>query len=175
MIAPFDPVKHGPAVWKLQGIRWNDTELEKARIFDKWPADRLAVVLGLSVQDVKAIVCPVPEGGHSPWAAGPSKGLPALSRAGTPPPAGLELRTRPLMCIYPHPRGGYTTVHAEAARAEHHPVAIGCPAHVVTATAKHVLVRLSANPLGDYHPDRLVMVPLNRFLRYFTVLPGQGG
>lgn len=174
MSAPFDPVKHGPAVWKLQGIRWNDTELGNARIFDKWPAERLAAVLGLALMDVEAIVGPVPEAVPTPPPARGFLGLPVTSRGLTPPPAGLEVRTRPLMSIYPSPRGGYTTVHAEAARAEHHPVLAGCPAQVVTATATHVLVRISPEALGDYHGDRLVVVPLPRFARYFAPLPGHG-
>lgn len=52
----FDPVKHGPGVWALQGIKWRgEADMAEARIFKGWPAARLAGTLSLDLADVEHV------------------------------------------------------------------------------------------------------------------------
>lgn len=68
----FDPVKHGPQIWALQGMKWREADMEMARVFKGWSASRLAAVLALDVGDVERVLK------HSD----DSRGTPPASRAG---------------------------------------------------------------------------------------------
>ncbi|THF67939.1 hypothetical protein E7T06_18875 [Deinococcus sp. Arct2-2] len=54
----FDPIHHGPAVWKLQGLKFGIGELAIAKVFKGWDAEKLAKTLGLNVVDVQRILTP---------------------------------------------------------------------------------------------------------------------
>ena len=68
----FKHLQHGPALWKLQGLKWNDREISNARIFEGWTAARLAPLLGLNLDAVEAILSGAAAPAPAPVAPAPS-------------------------------------------------------------------------------------------------------
>lgn len=119
----FDPVKHGAAVWALQGLRWREQDLGTARVFAGWDAGRLAAVLGLDVVEVRAVLAggagvPVEvEPGAAPEVEpAPS---PEPSPAPSPEPGGVRPGScwfpARLLTLRPFGPGGFTLDPREAA------------------------------------------------------------
>ncbi|AWT34544.1 hypothetical protein DM785_02505 [Deinococcus actinosclerus] len=117
----FDPVKHGAAVWKLQGLRWTEKDLGMARVFKDWDAGRLAATLGLDEVEVRAALA----GGQSapaapePDAAPDVEPAPAPAPTPDPEPGGVRVGScwfpSRLLTLRPFGPGGFTLDPREAA------------------------------------------------------------
>ncbi|GHF99594.1 hypothetical protein GCM10017783_09590 [Deinococcus piscis] len=137
----FSAHKHGPLLWPLLGWPWDARAQAQARLFEGWPAERLARVLGVPPAQVAALLRPK-------WQRrGP---------ASAPPAAGqLGLTARPLW-LQARQTGGfdaYTSPDRQVqAGAELHLWPAAQPAEVLSVGRGGVLLRL----LGEDGADRLV-------------------
>ena len=112
--AGFDPVKHGPAVWALQGLKWREAEMGAAKVFKGWSAERLAGVLGLEVGEVARVLAGEPAPAPVPPVGRPAAPSPAPAPSGPElPPVGSCWEARRLLTAWAYPRGGFTLDPAE--------------------------------------------------------------
>ena len=169
----FDPVKHGPALWSLQGLRWSDKEMPNARIFKGWTADRLAVTLGLDPADVAAALTAGPDAPRPGLLGRVREALQDAAAAGVAvPEIGSTWRPPFLMMLHPFPGGGYTTdPKAAATLTEMMPITSDDEVKVHAVRGGQVIVTVTAtDPAYPAHPPYIVRVPLERFARRFKSL-----